>query len=237
MTDVDLTISAGRKEPSPFRLVFTLAFAAFCSGFVLAGVYQVTKPMIDANKAEALRLGVFTVVPGASRIQKFALRDGELVPIAAGEIVTEPTVHAAYDESGAFLGWAIANGGPGFQDTIGVLYGYDPVRRQVTGMHILESRETPGLGDKIFKDEDFVGNFAALAIEPEIVVVKDGRDADNEVDAITGATISSKAVVRIINEANAQWLDLLPLPEDVPPPIEPAPTEPLPTESPEGAEP
>jgi len=237
MTDVDLTISVGRKEPSPFRLVFTLAFAAFCSGFVLAGVYQVTKPMIDANKAEALRLGVFTVVPGSSRIQKFALRDGELVPVADGEIVTEPTVHAAYDESGGFLGWAIASGGPGFQDTIGVLYGYDPVRRQVTGMHILESRETPGLGDKIFKDEDFVGNFAALAIEPEIVVVKDGRDADNEVDAITGATISSKAVVRIINEANAQWLDLLRLPEDVPAPSEPAPTEPLPTESPEGAEP
>ncbi|MHC4768784.1 MAG: FMN-binding protein, partial [Planctomycetota bacterium] len=179
-------------------------------------------------------LGVFTVVPGSTDIQKFALRNGVLVPVADGEAVTEPTIHAAYDESGAFLGWAIANGGPGFQDTIGVLYGYDPVRRQVTGMHILESRETPGLGDKIFKDEDFVGNFAALAIEPEIVVVKDGRDADNEVDAITGATISSKAVVRIINEANAQWLEVLPPPEDVPPPTEPAPTEPAPME---GAEP
>jgi electron transport complex protein RnfG len=236
MTDVDLTISVGRKEPSPFRLVFTLGLAAFCSGFVLAGVYQVTKPMIDANKAEALRLGVFTVVPGSSRIQKLALRDGALVPVADDETVTEPTVHAAYDEAGTFLGWAISGAAPGFQDTIGVLYGYDPVRRLVTGMHILESRETPGLGDKIFKDETFVDNFKGLSIEPEIVVVKDGRDADNEVDAITGATISSKAVVKIINEANTRWLELLPPPENVPPPSEPAP-EPASTEDPESADP
>ncbi|MHC4142111.1 MAG: FMN-binding protein, partial [Planctomycetota bacterium] len=73
--------------------------------------------------------------------------------------------------------------------------------------------------------------------EPEIVVVKDGRDADNEVDAITGATISSKAVVKIINEANTRWLDLLPPPESVPPPSEPAPAQPPPAESAEGAEP
>ncbi|MHC4083464.1 MAG: FMN-binding protein [Planctomycetota bacterium] len=231
MTDVDLTISVGRKEPSSLRLVLTLAVAAFCSGFVLAGVYQVTKPRIDANKAAALRLGVFTVVPGSSRIQKFALRDAELVPVADDEAVTEPTIHAAYDESGVFVGWAISGAAPGFQDTIGVLYGFDPVRRQVTGMYILESRETPGLGDKIYKDETFVDNFKRLSIEPEIVVVKDGRDADNEVDAITGATISSKAVVRIINEANAQWLDLLPAPGSEPALAEPpAPEPPTPAE-------
>jgi electron transport complex protein RnfG len=210
MTPVELTISAGRKEPSSLRLVLTLVVAAFISGFVLSGVYQVTKPMIDANKAEALRLGVFKVVPGATRIQKLALRDGKLVPIAEDEVVTDPIVHAAYDDEGAFLGWAISGTGPGFQDTISVLYGYDPRRKKVTGMHVLESRETPGLGDKIIKDAKFVAQFSDLAIDPQIVVVKGGANKDNEVDAITGATISSKAVVRIINEANARWLDVLP---------------------------
>jgi electron transport complex protein RnfG len=221
MSDVELTISAGRKEPSPFRLVMTLAVAAFCSGFVLAGVYQVTKPMIDANKAERLRQGVFQVVPGSSLLQKLALRDGELVAVTEDEVVTDPTVHAAYDEQRNFVGWAISGDAPGFQDTVAVLYGYDPHRRVVTGMYVLESRETPGLGDKIFKDEDFVANFEALAVEPEIVLVKDGRDADNEVDAITGATISSRTVVKIINEANQQWLPLLPPPESIPPPAPP----------------
>ncbi|MEW8139698.1 MAG: FMN-binding protein, partial [Candidatus Thiodiazotropha endolucinida] len=97
--------------------------------------------------------------------------------------------------------------GPGFQDTIRLLYGYQPKQRKVVGMEILESRETPGLGDKIYKDAEFVSNFDALSVEPEIVTVKRGaKAAPNEVDAITGATISSKAVVRIINQANQQWL-------------------------------
>jgi electron transport complex protein RnfG len=226
MSEVELTISAGRKEPSSFRLIATLMVAAACSGLLLSGVYTVTKPMIDANKAAALKAGVFRVVPGATRIQKLALRDGQLVPVADDAIVTDPIVHAAYDDAGAFIGWAITGAAPGFQDTIDVLYGYDPAQRQVTGMHILQSKETPGLGDKIFKDLDFVGNFEGLSIDPEIVVVKDGRDADNEVDAITGATISSKAVVKIINQANEQWLDQLPEPGSEPPAPEPAaPTE------------
>jgi electron transport complex protein RnfG len=216
MTEVDLTISAGRREPSPLRLVATLTAAAFCSGFVLAGVYQVTKPMIDENKAQRLREGVLLVVPGSSQLLKLALRDDELVPVAGDEVVTEPTIHAAYDDQGGFVGWAISGAAPGFQDTIGVLYGYDPARKLVTGMYVLESRETPGLGDKIYKDADFVANFEELSVEPEIVVVKDGRDADNEVDAITGATISSKAVVRIVNESNARWLPLLPPPGSEP---------------------
>jgi electron transport complex protein RnfG len=74
-------------------------------------------------------------------------------------------------------------------------------------MEVLESRETPGLGDKIIKDDTFLANFRDLAVDPEVVVVKAGRSRDNEVDAISGATISSKAVVRIINESNARWID------------------------------
>ena len=77
-------------------------------------------------------------------------------------------------------------------------------------MQILESRETPGLGDRIYKDRDFVGAFRDLAIEPEIELVKDGASAPNQVDGITGATISSLAVVRIINQSNVEWLPRLP---------------------------
>ncbi len=223
MTDVDLTISVGRKEPSSFRLIATLAVAAFCSGFVLAGVYQVTKPMIDENRAQRLREGVFLVVPGSSQLQKLALRDGELVPVAADVVAAGPVIHAAYDEQQRFVGWAISGDAPGFQDTVAVLYGYDPDRRVVTGMYVLESRETPGLGDKIYKDDQFVANFEALAVEPEVVLVKDGRDADNEVDVITGATISSRTVVRIVNEANERWLSVLPPPGSEPALAEPAP--------------
>ena len=105
-----------------------------------------------------------------------------------------------------------------FQDTISLLYGYLPGERKVVGMEILQSRETPGLGDKIYKDAAFVANFDQLSIDPRIVTVKKGaKDAANEVDAITGATISSKAVVRIINEGNLLWLERLPDSNAAPP--------------------
>jgi electron transport complex protein RnfG len=218
VSDVELTISGSRQDPSSFRLVGTLAVAAMLSGAVLASVFQVTKPVIDANKARELREGVFKVVPGSERLRRFEARDGALVPVAEGELATGPVIHAGYDAEGRFRGWAIAGEGPGFQDTIRVLYGLDPARRRVTGMHILQSRETPGLGDKIFKDEAWVASFGDLAAEPAIAVVKDGRDAEHEVDAITGATISSKAVVKIINDANAEWWPRLPAPGAEPPP-------------------
>ena len=107
--------------------------------------------------------------------------------------------------------------GPGFQDTIALLYGYRPDEKNVVGMEILESRETPGLGDKIYKDAVFVSGFSALSVEPEIVAVKKGtKSRPNEIDAITGATISSKAVVRIINETHADWSAQLPEPGSEP---------------------
>ena len=222
MSEVELTIGGQAKEPSSIRLVLTLAIAGMISGFAIAGAYQITKPRIEANKARALREAVFQVVPGSSVMQKLVLRDGALVVLLENEQTDEPVVYGAYDEAGVFRGYALANDGAGFQDQIELLYGYDPVKKRVVGMRILASRETPGLGDKIFKDAAFVVIFDDLAVEPEIVVVKDGRDADHEVDAITGATISAKAVVKIINESNAFWLDQLPLeaPAYVPPVVE-----------------
>ncbi|MCK4871216.1 MAG: FMN-binding protein [Phycisphaerales bacterium] len=225
MTEVQLTISAGQQpsQPSSLRLVLTLGIAGLLSGFAIAGAYQITKPIIDANNARALEAAVFKVVPGSTRMRKLALRDGLLVPVAGDEPVTDPVVYGAYDDAGDFLGYAIEGAGSGFQDIIRLLYGYDPVRRCVIGLEILESRETPGLGDKIYKDAAFQANFEALSVEPPIVVVKDGRDADNEVDAITGATISSLAVVKIINTVTGAWLPDLPPPGEEPPapPAEP----------------
>ena len=214
---VDLTISVGQREPGSFRLIATLAVAGMLSGLTLAMASELTAPLIEANKQRRLRQGVFEVVPGSSAMQKLVLRDGALVAVDEDEATSEPAIYAAYDEQARFLGYALVGEGPGFQDTIRVLFGLDHATRRVIGMRILQSRETPGLGDKIYKDAAFVANFESLSIDPEIVVVTDGRDADNEVDAITGATISSKAVVRNINEAHRQWLDALGAPGSAPP--------------------
>ncbi len=203
--------------PSSMRLILTLAIAGLVSGVAIIGIYEATLPTITANKARELREAVFKVLPGVSRMQALVYRDGRIMSVPEPD-KDEPVVYGGYDDQGDFVGYAMPGAGPGFQDTIALLYGYLPGEKHVVGMEILESRETPGLGDKIYKDADFVAEFSELSIEPEIVAVKKGTSSQpNHVDAITGATISSKAVVRIINETHAAWAEQLPAPGTEPP--------------------
>ena len=205
-----------QKEPGSTRLVLSLALAGFISGLAIIGIYETTLPTITANKARELREAVFKVLPGVSLMQKLHY-DGQRLVIVTGTKNHDQTIYGGYGENGAFIGYAIPSAGPGFQDTIKVLYGYLPGEQKIVGMEILESRETPGLGDKIYKDAEFVANFDNLTAEPEIVTVKKGKkSAPNEIDAITGATISAKAVARIINEGHARWRDRLPAPGNEP---------------------
>ena len=198
------------QTPSMGRLVGSMAVAGFVAGIIIIAIYLATFNTIKENKARELKAAVFKVLPGVTQMQKMRHIDGRLQKVTDEETDNE-ALYAGYDENGKFIGYAIQTSGPGFQDIIRLLYGYSPAKERVVGQEILESRETPGLGDKIYKDQVFVDNFKNLAVKPTIVVVKKGtRSADNEVDAITGVTISSKAVVRIINESNERWLHRLP---------------------------
>ena len=209
------------SEPSSARLVATLGFAGLLSGLIIVSVFEATLPTITAYKAKVLKEAVFTVLPGVSSMQRLTYRDGQMTA-AVGDEEEEDLVFGGYDADGNLIGYAVPSAGPGFQDTIRLLYGYLPDARKVVGMEILQSRETPGLGDKIYKDAAFVANFRQLAIDPEIVTVKKGtKTALNEVDAITGATISSKAVVQIINRGNQRWVPRF---SGAQPPSEPTPS-------------
>ena len=160
--------------PSSLRLVMTLAIAGLVSGVAIIGIYESTLPTITANKARELREAVFKVLPDdVSSMQPLVYRDGTFMTVEEPE-KDEPVIYGGYDEAQAFVGYAIPAAGPGFQDTIAILYGYIPGKKQVVGMEVLESRETPGLGDKIYKDTDFVANLSALLTETKIVTVKKG---------------------------------------------------------------
>jgi len=195
-------------------MLATLGFAGMCSGLTLVGIFLLTLPMIERNRAEALEAAIFEVLQGATERVTYVVREGVLARFESpdGSLPKEEAVYAGYDEADKLVGFAIPAEGPGFQDTIKLIYGYDPARQRVVGMQVLESRETPGLGDKIIKDDSFLDCFSDLAVSPDVVAIKTGRTQDHEVDAISGATISSVAVVRIINEANARWLERLPEP-------------------------
>jgi len=212
------------KLPETPRLILTLTVAGLLSGLAIVGAYQATQPRIRANNARALRQAVLEVVPGAETLQPLVWRDGALqAPGTAGSTAGNggagraadrsgdlPTVYGAYTAAGGFVGYAIPAAGAGFQDTIRLIYGYQPETERIVGLQILESRETPGLGDRIYKDPDFVAEFRDLAVSPRIEAVKGHGEAPHQVDAITGATISSKAVISILNAGNDEWLDRLP---------------------------
>ena len=194
-------------------MVFTLGLAGLLSGVALAGVYTWAQPRIERNRAARLEAALYEVLPGATHRDTWVIEDDVLVPFVdpEGRLPQTDAVYGGYDDAGRLLGFAIPAEGGGFQDTIKLLYGVDLQQRRLTGMRVLESLETPGLGDKIIKDEAFVSSFEGLAFEPEIIPVEPGTAGQaHEVDTITGATISSKALVRIINEANDKWIDLLP---------------------------
>nr|VFJ56614.1 MAG: electron transport complex protein RnfG [Candidatus Kentron sp. DK] len=203
------------SEPGSFRLIATLALAGLFSGAAIVGIYEATLPLITANKAAALQSAVFKVLPGIESFREIGYRDGSLFVRESHGPFDGESIYAGFDKTDHLAGYAIPCEGPGFQDTIALLYGYRPNEGRITGLEVLESRETPGLGDKIYKDPDFVANFRALNPDPEIIAVKKGKkSAPNEIDAITGATISSVAVVRIINEAHARWMPRLMDPAD-----------------------
>lgn len=229
--DVDVTSSddvvavATTNEPSFFRLVATLGIAGLLSGLLLVGVFLATKDRIKANEKARIQRAVCNLLTGEEcdeddvaqmTIVVMQREGGSLVPFDESdpEVSTSDLVYLGYggqeasDE--AFLGYAIYGEGFGFQDTVKVLYGYDPSDQVIVGLEILGHAETPGLGDKIVADPDWMANFEALAVEPDIEGTKTGRSAPNEVDVITGATISSNAVIAILNATNDEWLPLLP---------------------------
>ena len=200
-----------RPEASSFRLLLTLGSAGALAGALLVFVFLWSQPKILAYRAMVLREAVTEVLKGPDHFESVFLLDGELVTQVPEGVDTLDLdkVFLGYDTNGEPIGFAMEAEGFGFQDIIGLIFGYDPKTREVLGMKVLRHLETPGLGDKIVKDSAFVGEFDGVGIP--ILGVKPDRNTGDpaQVDMITGATISSKAVIRIINERIAEVGDLL----------------------------
>ena len=187
-------------------------------GLLIASAFQATKPVIERNRAEALERAVFNVLPNASRRVTFVLTDGGSFRPADDDDTGE-RVHAGFDRGGQFVGVAIEARGMGYADTITVLYGYDPNSQTIVGYEVLTSKETPGLGTKIETEPAFLENFTALDVSLDatgkelvnkIVTVKQGEKTNPwQIDGITGATISSKAIGNILASSTTRWIPLI----------------------------
>ncbi len=153
-------------------------------GSSLAAVDRSLQPRIEANAEARLSTAVLEVVSDGTAFTAEKLADHE--------------VYRVTNASGKLVGWAVPVETMGFAAEIRMIIGISPNGQSLLGMVVLESLETPGLGDNI-RLPSFRDQFRGKPTEATIQVVKQGQKAPDSIDAITGATISSRAVTNGIN--------------------------------------
>jgi Na+-translocating ferredoxin:NAD+ oxidoreductase subunit G len=194
------SVPMGKPEVPAWRLVLTLSMAGAMAGLLIVMVFDWAQPRIQAHQAEVLRNAVGEVLSGPERTERYFLYEGILtqeVPPVRDTLRVE-RVFLGFDEADNPIGYAITGAEPGFMDLVHVIFGYDPLNRRVLGMKVLDNKETPGLGDAIEKNRGFVEGFVGK-LAPLLGVKPGASRTENEVDMITGATISARTVINTIN--------------------------------------
>jgi electron transport complex protein RnfG len=211
-----IELASGPAPTSTWHMYRAMVGVGMFCGLLIVGVYQLTLPVIEHNKAEALQEAIFHVLPSATTSTAFRLAEPDGFAVLESDGSAEQLVYAGYDENQQLVGLAVQARGMGYQDVIQLIYGYSFADEAIIGIQVLESKETPGLGDKIETDPDFLRNFEHLdvslvddlsEIANPIVLVKHGEKAHPwEVDGITGATISSVAITDILRSSAQYWM-------------------------------
>jgi H+/Na+-translocating ferredoxin:NAD+ oxidoreductase subunit G len=199
-------------------MIRTMAAIGLACGILIVLTYQLTYATIKENKARYLEKSIFEVLPNTTEKITFAYVDDVLRPLEEDE-EAELLYYAGYDSNHQLTGIAVEAEGQGFQDLLRILYGYSPACHCIVGMKVLESKETPGLGDKIETDPKFRANFDALdvtlkndklTIANPIVLVKPRQKTNLwQIEAISGATISSRAIVNMLKTNTASAIPFI----------------------------
>ena len=178
-----------------------LIVSAFLFGLLIAVTNAAWAPRIAQNKIDKINAKMTSLISNAKSFQ-------QIESTLAGD---EFNIYKALDiedsDNGKCLGWCFVASGAGFADKIEILIAISADFRTNYGFAVLFSNETPGFGDKI-KEPDFRDQFiGAEAIKFTVIKTTDQSKKailDNEIVAITGATVSSDALVNIVNRSISQ---------------------------------
>jgi len=168
------------------KRILVLAIVCVLSGLVLSKVYNYANPKIIQNQKEWIEKAIFNIIPSAKKYES--------------KKVEEEEIYFCYDKNSELIGYVFKTSGMGYQGEIVIMVGLDKNLDRVEGIEILTHSETPGLGAKIV-EEKFKKQFKNLKVHPLIEDVK-GKlpEKENQIQAITGATVTSKSVVNILND-------------------------------------
>ena len=168
------------------KLILTLTIIMIISAGVLTFTQQITTPKIKQHAQEKKEAAILTVLPGAEEYEEVT-KDGL-------------TLYKGMGKSGNTVGYAMTNSGQGFQSVLKLMIGFDLEEEKVLRIKILNQAETPGLGSRIV-EKDFKSQFFDKAFSDQFQAKKD-------IDAISGATISSQAMSDVIKDAINKVQDL-----------------------------
>jgi len=179
-----------------FEQSWLLIATSFVFGLLLAATDAALAPRIAFNERQKLTTLMSSLLPDA---EEFTIAISE-AQIAAGKgkmAVTD--VYVGVDSQGRTLGYAFIGLGAGFQDKIRLVIAMDASGEKFLGYRVLASNETPNFGSKI-KEDYFRGQFVDAPAETlELVKTGDVERIDSQIVAISGATVSSQAVLNIFN--------------------------------------
>jgi electron transport complex protein RnfG len=196
---------AGGFKNSNFAQAWLILVLAIVFGAALAAVQVNLSQTIRNNKLQETLERIPELVWGSDKAGKIQ-KQNPAVDITPGTVAVEKDGKTSYYQlyrvslADRLSGWVVKTGGQGYADKIEILIGLDPAAKIITGIFILEQKETPGLGNKINLPRwrsQFIGKSTATPLK----VVKGENPTSDSIDAVTGATISSRSVTGIVNRA------------------------------------
>lgn len=178
----------GEKMNQLFKFGIILGTICLTATMVLALTYQVTKPKIEGQFRMEEQAALSQILPEADSFIARTRGDTDYFEAMRGRNLT---------------GYCVKATGNGYSGFIRIIAGID-TEGVIKGVRVLEHQETPGLGSKIseIKPQEKESWFLRQFIGKSAATIEVKKD----IDAITGATISSKAVTSAINKAVNEFL-------------------------------
>jgi len=178
-----------------FEQSWLLIAASFFFGLLIAITNASLAARIAWNATAKLNALASRLLPEA---QEFTPLD-ETIDITAPGGKQEALQLYRGTTDGRTSGWIFEATGSGFADKITLVVGVDAKFQKMAGFDVLFSNETPGFGDQI-KNDYFRDQFKGVPAGPlQLVKTGDPQTIDDQIVAISGATVSSTAVVKIVS--------------------------------------